>query len=90
MTTTFGYNDSIPEQRLNDFRKELDKTVDGRYTFVKLATLTNITLSGLQTIDGVALVAGDRVLVKDQTDKTQNGIWFASATAWTRFGLYKI
>jgi hypothetical protein len=48
------------------------------------ATLANITLSGLQAIDGHTLVAGDRVLVKDQTTASQNGIYLASATAWTR------
>jgi len=48
------------------------------------ATTGNITLSGLQTIDGVALAAGDRVLVKDQTRKTENGIYFASSGAWGR------
>jgi hypothetical protein len=47
-------------------------------------TLANITLSGLQTIDGHAVVAGDRVLVKNQTTASQNGIYLASATAWTR------
>lgn len=51
---------------------------------VKAATTANITLSGAQTIDGVAIVAGDRVLVKDQTTPAQNGIYDASATAWTR------
>ena len=34
---------------------------------VVVATTANITLSGLQTIDGVSVVTGDRVLVKDQT-----------------------
>jgi hypothetical protein len=48
------------------------------------ATLTNITLSGLQTIDGKAVVAGDRVLVKDQSNAANNGIYLASASAWTR------
>jgi len=48
------------------------------------ATLTNITLSGLQTIDGKAVVAGDRVLVKDQSTAANNGIYIASASAWTR------
>ena len=48
------------------------------------ATLANITLSGLQAIDGHTLVAGDRVLVKNQTTASQNGIYLASATAWTR------
>jgi hypothetical protein len=47
------------------------------------ATSANITLSGLQTINGVTLVAGDIVLVKDQTNAAQNGIYVASATAWT-------
>ncbi|QXZ11477.1 hypothetical protein KUF54_03165 [Comamonas sp. Y33R10-2] len=48
------------------------------------ATTGNITLSGLQTIDGVVLVAGDRVLVKAQTTASQNGIYIAVAGAWTR------
>lgn len=47
------------------------------------ATSGNITLSGLQTINGVTLVAGDTVLVKDQTNAAENGIYIASATAWT-------
>jgi hypothetical protein len=51
---------------------------------VKAATTANITLSGLQTIDGVVLVAGNRVLVKNQTTSAQNGIYYASATTWTR------
>jgi len=44
----------------------------------------NITLSGIQTIDGILLSVGDRVLVKDQTDQSTNGIWVVSASAWTR------
>ena len=51
---------------------------------VKAATTANITLSGAQTIDGVSIVAGDRVLVKNQTTASQNGIYVASATAWAR------
>jgi hypothetical protein len=53
-------------------------------TAVRVATTSNITLSGTQTIDGVALSAGDRVLVKDQTTNTQNGVYDVSAGAWTR------
>lgn len=42
---------------------------------VRAATTANITLSGAQTIDAVAVVADDRVLVKNQTDGTENGIY---------------
>ena len=51
---------------------------------VLCATTTNITLSGLQACDGVTPAAGDRVLVKSQTTASQNGIYLASATAWSR------
>ena len=51
---------------------------------VVCATTTNITLSGLQTIDGVTVVAGERVLVKSQSTTSQNGIYLASASAWSR------
>ena len=51
---------------------------------VRVATTANVTLSGLLTIDGVALKAGDRVLVKNQTNKTQNGIYVAATAAWQR------
>lgn len=54
------------------------------YTAVAVATTSNITLSGLQTIDGFTLSTSDRVLVKNQTDKTTNGIYLASSGAWTR------
>jgi len=50
----------------------------------KVGTLTNITLSGLQTIDGYSVLAGNRVLVKNQTATADNGIYVASASAWTR------
>ena len=51
---------------------------------VHVATTGNITLSGTQTIDGVAVEAGDRVLVKNQTAGDDNGIYVAAAGAWSR------
>jgi hypothetical protein len=51
---------------------------------VKAATTANITLSGAQTIDGIALVAGDRCLVKNQSTTSANGLYLVSAGAWTR------
>jgi hypothetical protein len=51
---------------------------------VKVATTANIALAGLQTVDGVVLVAGDRVLVKNQAVAKDNGIYLAAAAVWTR------
>lgn len=51
---------------------------------VRVATTANITLSGTQTIDGVAVIATDRVLVKDQSTGANNGIYVCAAGAWSR------
>ena len=51
---------------------------------VRVATTANITLSGLQTIDGIVLAESDRVLVKNQTNAVENGIYVASLNAWSR------
>ena len=51
---------------------------------VRAATTANITLSGTQTIDGIALQAADRVLVKNQSDAEDNGIYVVAAGAWSR------
>ena len=51
----------------------------------KVATTADITLSGLQTLDTTyTTVAGDRVLVKNQANTAQNGIYIASSGPWTR------
>ncbi len=56
----------------------------------RVATTANITLSGEQTIDGVAVVgasgstAADRVLVKNQTTASENGIYEVSTGTWRR------
>ena len=50
----------------------------------RVATTGAITLSGLQTIDGIAVAAGDRVLVKDQLSAVENGIYFAATGNWPR------
>ena len=49
----------------------------------RVATTANITLSGEQTIDGVTTTT-DRVLVKNQTTGSQNGIYVSAAGAWAR------
>lgn len=51
---------------------------------VRAATTANITLSGLQTVDGVSLASNDRVLVKNQTTATDNGIYVVASGTWSR------
>lgn len=51
---------------------------------VRAATTGNITLSGTQTVDGVALSVGDRVLVKNQSTGSANGIYVVASGAWSR------
>jgi hypothetical protein len=51
---------------------------------VKVATTENITLSNTQTVDGVALSVGDRILVKDQSTGSQNGIYVVANGPWAR------
>jgi hypothetical protein len=51
---------------------------------VRAATTGNITLSNTQTVDGVALSVGNRVLVKDQSTGSQNGIYVVASGAWAR------
>lgn len=51
---------------------------------VKVATTTNISLSGTQSIDGVLVAVGDRVLVKNQIATQSNGVYVVSASGWVR------
>jgi hypothetical protein len=70
--TTKSYVDAIA-QGVRDFKAS-----------VRAVATSNITLSGTQTIDGVSLIAGDRVLVTGQTTGSQNGIYVVAAGAWSR------
>lgn len=51
---------------------------------VRVATLVDIPLAGLQVVDGVQLNEGDRVLVKAQNAGEQNGIYLATTGVWGR------
>jgi len=53
-------------------------------TSCRASSTANLTLSGAQTIDGVSVIAGDRVLVKNQSTGADNGIYVAAASAWAR------
>ncbi len=60
-------------------------TVGSTLANVRVATTANLSaLSGLLTVDGITLVAGDRVLVKDQSTPRDNGIYEVAAGAWIR------
>lgn len=48
------------------------------------ATTANITLSGTQTIDGYSAGVGDRILVKNQTTTSQNGVYIVASGSWSR------
>lgn len=50
----------------------------------RIYATVNLTLSGLQTVNGYAVQEGDRVFAPVQTDQTQSGIWIASSASWTR------
>ena len=62
--------------------------VFGRFTLstqtVTAATTANITLKALQTIDGVSLAVNNVVLVKNQTEAKNNGLYAVSTTNWER------
>jgi hypothetical protein len=51
---------------------------------VRAATVGSIELSGIQVVDGVRVKSGDRVLVKNQSDPTENGVYTAGESSWVR------
>jgi len=51
---------------------------------VRVLAAANVALTGLQTIDGVTLVANDRIALVGQTTASQNGIYVAQSGAWAR------
>ncbi|WP_242204868.1 MULTISPECIES: phage tail protein [unclassified Pseudomonas] len=62
--------------------EELGK-LDGKQS-VRVAASSNIALSGAQQIDGVAVIAGDRVLLPNQTLAKDNGLWVVANGDWVR------
>ena len=67
-------------------KQYVDITAQG-FTFknaVRVVATTNVTLSGLQTIDGITVVTGNRILVAGNSNAAENGIYVAASGAWTR------
>jgi hypothetical protein len=83
-TATPYHLDVEDERAKRDYEEARDAFCARKKDPVAVATTAEITLSGLQTIDGISMVGGERVLVKDQTDKSKNGIYEASESAWSR------
>ena len=85
--TTTGQITTTPTASLDIANKAyVDATSQG-LSFkqpVLVTTTGNITLSGTQTIDGIAVSVGDRVLVKNQTATADNGIYIVASGAWSR------
>lgn len=79
LLSTYGITDAYTRTEVDNLVTGLDMKAS-----VRAATTGNIALSGTQTVDGVALVANDRVLVKDQSTASQNGIYVVASGAWTR------
>ena len=75
----YGITDSYTKTEIDNIITGLDFKKS-----VKVATTSNIILSGTQMIDGINLAVGDRVLVKNQSDATQNGIYDVATGAWSR------
>jgi len=87
ISTTTGTITTTPSSSTDIANKYYVDTVAqglGPKASCQVATTTSITLSGLQTIDSYTTLSGDRVLVKNQGTSSQNGIYIASASTWTR------
>jgi len=87
LSTTTGQISTSPSNASDIANKLYVDTVAqglGPKAACAVGTTVSITLSGLQTIDIYTTLSGDRVLVKNQGTSSQNGIYIASASAWTR------
>jgi len=81
--TNLGEPSSSTDAATKNYVDSVAQGLDVKASVVA-ATTANITLSAPQTIDGISVVAGDRVLVKNQTTTSTNGIYLVAAGAWTR------
>lgn len=71
-------------QRLTYLNLNFTRETSAQKRYCVAATTENITLSGTQTIDGISCIVGDRVLVRLQSDESENGVYVVSASAWAR------
>lgn len=75
---------TAPATTLEEANAHITKSTAHLHLACRCATLATIALTDTQTIDGVSLSSGDRVLVKNQTDQKENGVYVVAAGPWTR------
>ncbi len=75
-----NYNDAINKQQLDQLATNIKNTLDP----VLVVSVDPITLSNFQTIDGILVHSGDRVLVTAQLDANDNGVYIVSSSTWIR------
>ena len=78
---------NLINSKFQESKNYADDLIQGikKRTTVRLATTTNISLAGPQTLDGKAVANGDKVLVKNQTNPAENGIYVVNTSGnWTR------
>lgn len=81
------YTDTEIVQEVTDRNAAINSALEGLKwkQSVRLASTSNLALPvGVQTIDGVLSVIGDRILLKDQSSLAQNGIYICNTGGWTR------
>lgn len=84
-TSVSEYQKDFQRKDLLERYEQVKKSLCLRFkNNVRVATNSQTTLSGLQTIDGISLSEGDRALVKGQTNKAENGIYLAKNGVWSR------
>lgn len=81
-----GAQDAVPLSQVNTLIAQGVAGISSIKAPVKALATTNLILSGTQTVDGVALVAGDFCAATAQTTATQNNIYIVAAGAWTLRG----
>lgn len=69
---------------VREYEQARDEVCVKKKNPVAAASVGNLLLRGIQSVDGIPLSAGDRVLVKDQSDPTENGIYDVYYEDWTR------
>lgn len=68
----------------NDAARLADVQKLNRKEKVVTISTVNLTLSGEQTVNGISLTAGDRVLAQNQTNAALSGIYVVSSGSWSR------